>query len=285
MEWREIKQAIRADLLARNLAKPDIRLKALDQIELMLEKCFPLFPTDPKRLLDVGKQTIAARLAQYKANGNLNGAEKSILNDILARIQEDLCGPVIYRESLRRIRSLNKENRVNKIDDKVSIKYGLPPLVWENSRIIILGTLPGEESLRRQQYYANPSNRFWDIIGRVYGEILPGEYLERVNFLRQKGLALWDVVRQAEREGSLDRNINAETVNNIGDIIEVYASINALVFNGTKAEALFKKYIEGKQSGITRISKYLCPSTSASPGLYVKTFEEKVDAWKLLLEL
>ncbi len=65
-------------------------------------------------------------------------------------------------------------------------KTGFPPLIDETARILVLGTLPGEESFRRQEYYGHPRNQFWRILADVYHVPVAENYPERVALLRQK---------------------------------------------------------------------------------------------------
>ncbi len=86
-------------------------------------------------------------------------------------------------------------------------KAGFPPIIDETSRVLVLGTLPSEESLRRKEYYGHPRNQFWRILADIYHVPLADTYSERVALLRQKHLALWDVLQHGERQGSLDQAI------------------------------------------------------------------------------
>jgi hypothetical protein len=85
-QWRNIREDIRKDLLARGLKEPRLRLNALDHLEHLLNEIWPDFLNNPKVLLEIGKEDASARLAQLKKFGTLNGAEKSILNEIFARL-------------------------------------------------------------------------------------------------------------------------------------------------------------------------------------------------------
>ena len=84
-------------------------------------------------------------------------------------------------------------------------KQGFPPIIDASSRVLILGTLPSDESLRQQQYYAHPRNQFWRILAEIYHVPFPATYPDRKALVLQKQLALWDVVQHGEREGSLDQ--------------------------------------------------------------------------------
>ena len=81
------------------------------------------------------------------------------------------------------------------------IIYSFDPIVDDKSRVLILGTMPGVESLRKQKYYGHPRNAFWPIIAAVCGRELPVSYVEKTAMLLDGGIALWDVCRGCEREG------------------------------------------------------------------------------------
>ena len=160
-------------------------------------------------------------------------------------------------------------------------KVGLDPIVDEKSHILILGTLPGEKSLQSQKYYANPWNHFWSIISRIYREPIGLRYGEKCSFLKTKRIAIWDVLKSAERVGSSDSKIKSEVPNDFESLFQNYTQIKAIGFNGTKAEKLFRKHVELmpylEEAGV----KMEClPSTSPTPGKYVKSLEEKMQVWK-----
>ena len=111
----------------------------------------------------------------------------------------------------------------------------LEAYVPTSPRILILGTMPGKESLRLQQYYANRSNRFWKIIAEAADKPLPEDYSKRLKLLDQLHIALWDVYGSAEREGSLDSNIKNGELNDIQSLIDANPSIGKILFNGKKA--------------------------------------------------
>src|SRR5215475_13892032 len=119
------------------------------------------------------------------------------------------------------------------------IKHGLAPIVWPHARVLILGSLPGDESLRRQQYYGNPRNQFWSILSRVYGTPIGADYGERLAFLERHGIALWDVLARAERHGSLDSNIRNEAPNDFGDLFRALPDLRVIALNGAKSASAF----------------------------------------------
>ncbi len=89
-------------------------------------------------------------------------------------------------------------------ETEVLTKFSFPPIVGANARLLILGTLPGEESLRLQQYYGHPRNHFWPLIAAIFDKSLPAAYAERERLLKRNRSALWDVLESAERVGSLE---------------------------------------------------------------------------------
>lgn len=119
---------------------------------------------------------------------------------------------------------------------------GLPPLLGENPRCLILGTLPGKESLKRQEYYAHARNRFWRIISDLCNEVKPFTYEQKCDKLFRHGIALWDVLSSAERNGSLDRDISAGRPNDIAGFLKEHPGIKVIALNGNKAADYFDQY-------------------------------------------
>jgi double-stranded uracil-DNA glycosylase len=166
----------------------------------------------------------------------------------------------------------------------MTMKLGLAPMVDDGSRVLILGTLPGEESLRQQRYYGDPSNQFWSLLSSVFGAPVGRTYPERLAFLASHGVALWDVLESAERVGSSDAAIKEPQPNDFGELFSRFPALRRVAFNGTKAEALWRIYICPKtdvphESLITKV----LPSSSGTPGRHVLPFEEKVSRWREFL--
>ena len=162
---------------------------------------------------------------------------------------------------------------------------GLEPIIDGNSRILILGTLPGDKSLRTKQYYADSSNNFWKILSAIYNEEFDSNYNSRRCFLFSKGIALWDVLKAAERAGSLDSAIKEEIPNDFLKLFVKYPKIEAIGLNGSEAKRLFRKHCTSSIcSEITeKRIKYL-PSTSGTPGQYVKPVIQRVRDWGKFLK-
>lgn len=88
---------------------------------------------------------------------------------------------------------------------------GFEPICALDARVLILGTMPGKESLRVGEYYANPRNSFWGIVGELLGFSIEADYGARVESLKSHGIALWDVLAIWDRDGSLDSKIRMST--------------------------------------------------------------------------
>lgn len=158
------------------------------------------------------------------------------------------------------------------------LKRSFPPIVDARAKVLVLGTLPGEESLRRQQYYAHPRNLFWPILCALFGAILPADYEERVAFARAQRIALWDVCASGAREASADASIRAETPNAIDWLLDAHPAIRTIAFNGTGARRLYDRHFP-RRAGI----RYLAmPSTS--PAHARLDFAAKLARWRALRE-
>lgn len=155
-------------------------------------------------------------------------------------------------------------------------KYSFDPIIDTQSRLIILGTMPGEESLLQSQYYANPRNQFWELIYSAFDASVDSPYETKCKFLLANKVAIWDVLQSAYRDGSLDSNISLETPNGFREFFAQYPNIKYICFNGAKSEALFKRHFPD----LYRFKKcILLPSSSATPGRNVKSFAEKKIVW------
>ena len=125
------------------------------------------------------------------------------------------------------------------------IKQGFPPVVDENTEILVLGSLPGDISLRKHQYYGHPGNDFWRLLGRAIGENLQEmDYERRLKTLKLHRIGLWDVFKAGKREGSEDAKIKDEVINQFSILKEVTPNLRLVIFNGKasgKHEPVLKK--------------------------------------------
>jgi TDG/mug DNA glycosylase family protein len=154
---------------------------------------------------------------------------------------------------------------------------GFPPIIDATSRVLILGTMPGEESLRRQEYYGHPRNQFWRILADLFYVPLAETYPERVALLRQRRLAVWDVLQYCERQGSLDQAICNAVPNDFRGMFKTHGNLRAIVFNGRKAQDLFEHTVI-RQQGLEWIElpRLLMPSTSPAATLPLSA---KIERW------
>ena len=142
--------------------------------------------------------------------------------------------------------------------------------------MLVLGTLPGEESLRRREYYAHPRNLFWPIVFGLFGASPPADYQDRLRFVVERGIALWDVCGSAERLASADTAIRAEMPNAIPELLQSHPAIGAVAFNGSTARRLHDRHFARRPDLI-----YLAlPSTS--PAHARLGFAEKLARWSAL---
>jgi len=152
-----------------------------------------------------------------------------------------------------------------------------PPFADTHATLLILGSMPGKESLNQNQYYAHPRNDFWKIMGEVVGAQRELPYEERLLKLTAARIASWDVLKSCERESSLDSDIQNETANNFAAFFKKHPLITHVFFNGAKAEQSFNKFVLGKQK-LPPLTFLRLPSTSpAHAGMH---YAEKLKAWK-----
>jgi double-stranded uracil-DNA glycosylase len=160
-----------------------------------------------------------------------------------------------------------------------------PPLASAGARVLILGSMPGEESLRQRQYYAYAHNQFWPIMGALFGAGRELPYEERVAVLLARGVAVWDVLKSCERAGSLDGSIVAasERPNDFVRFLRAHPGIRAVFFNGGKAWSAFKRHVLPRLGALAERLRFVrLPSTSpAHAGL---PRAAKLQAWRQIGE-
>lgn len=174
--------------------------------------------------------------------------------------------------------SVNKTNKVNELASE-AITKGLEPVADSESQFLILGTLPGKVSLQTQQYYANHSNYFWRIISSIFDETIPDSYEGKLDVLKRHQTALWDVLKSANRDSSLDSDIKNPIANDILGFISKHPNLRVIGLNGKDAYSYLVKYI-GLSNIPTNIRVVILPSTSSSNTHM--TLEEKIEQWKII---
>jgi len=153
---------------------------------------------------------------------------------------------------------------------------GFPPIIGNQPKVLILGTMPSVASLQANEYYGNPMNAFWKILSAIKGIDCPTEYERKKQLIREMDLALWDVCHACIRSGSADSNISDEEPNPIAELLTENPSIKTIIFNGQTAKKLFHRYFK-RFEGVKTVTM---PSTSPA---YTLSFQKKLEAWKMEL--
>jgi len=150
--------------------------------------------------------------------------------------------------------------------------------------VLILGTMPGKQSLAAQQYYAHPQNAFWRILGELLQFDAESDYATRIELLRQSRIALWDVLKFCVRESSLDTDIerSSEIPNEIAQLLRTQRTIQRVCFNGAKAAQLYRRHVLPQLPHAFRTIEYIAlPSTS--PAHAGMRYAQKLEAWRSIL--
>ena len=161
---------------------------------------------------------------------------------------------------------------------------GFPPICRADAHTLILGSMPSRESLRRQRYYAHPRNAFWPIMTALFG-LDAVDYAERASELSRCGVAVWDVLQACIREGSLDSDIDDQSIviNDFAAFFGQHPRIRRVFFNGAKAEEVYRRHVLPELAEPARsLALRRLPSTSpANAGM---SLEQKREAWSIILE-
>jgi TDG/mug DNA glycosylase family protein len=144
-------------------------------------------------------------------------------------------------------------------------------VVAPDTRVLILGSLPGERSLAERRYYAHPLNRFWHLVGPLIGvDLVSLPYEERLAALLQRGIGLWDTVASALRAGSLDAAIREHQPNELVKLTASLPELRAVAFNGAKSAAIGSRLLAGSAFALVPL-----PSSSpANAGIPLATKEK-----------
>jgi hypoxanthine-DNA glycosylase len=164
----------------------------------------------------------------------------------------------------------------------MSFCVSFPPIASADARILILGTLPGAESLARQQYYAKRQNAFWRIMGALVGAGPDLPYADRLSRLTAHHIAVWDVCASAMREGSLDAAIKSPETNDFRTFLGSHAQIRRVCFNGRHAQKLFERHALPTLAPAHAALEFV-PLPSTSPAHAGMRFEDKLARWRAAL--
>ena len=162
---------------------------------------------------------------------------------------------------------------------RTPVLTGLPPIVGGSPRLLILGNMPSVLSLAAREYYGNPRNAFWRIMGELFGFAADGPYQDRVAALHTRGVAVWDVLATCRRVGSLDSAVerNSMVANNFGALFAAYPGIGRVYFNGAAAEANYRR--------LARVdTPFECRRLPSTSPAHTMAFAAKLAKWRELIE-
>ena len=166
---------------------------------------------------------------------------------------------------------------VDEIMESRQVTHDFQPIYNEESRVLMLGTMPSPKSRETGFYYGHPRNRFWKVVSDVCGEVLPETKEEKVAFALRNKIAVWDVLAGCEIKGAEDASIRNPVVNDLNVIIKS-ADIRAVFATGQKAAQLYRKYCQ-KETGM----EIIClPSTS--PANCSVSYEKIFEAYEVILK-
>jgi len=167
---------------------------------------------------------------------------------------------------------------------KAILVQSFAPVSDRRAEILILGSMPGRDSLAAGQYYAHPRNLFWKIMAAMLGFEPQAPYRDRLKALRDSRIALWDVIHSCRREGSLDADIQAGSIkpNNFPLFFSTHPNIRRVFFNGGKAKATYDSYV---RSSFERVDFQYTRLPSTSPAHAALSYDKKLAAWRAALNL
>ncbi len=154
---------------------------------------------------------------------------------------------------------------------------GLAPVWSPQARLLVLGSFPGVASLQAGRYYAHPRNQFWPLLSALWGEDLVAmPYAQRLETLRRRGLAVWDVYAACRREGSLDSAIQAAEHNDLAGLVARMPQLRAIAHNGGESARSMRI------TGALGLAVFRLPSTSPAHASW--SFARKQAAWQAAFE-
>lgn len=157
------------------------------------------------------------------------------------------------------------------------IEHTIEPVYNEESRILILGTMPSPKSREYGFYYSHPQNRFWHVVSNLLNQETPKTNEEKADFLLKNRIAMWDVLKSCDIVGADDSSIKNPVANDFSVILQK-TKINRIYTTGTKATLLYKQLC----LPITGIESVYLPSTSPANCRHF-TFEKLVESYKIIL--
>jgi len=165
----------------------------------------------------------------------------------------------------------------------VTLIHGFPAIAGPDARVLVLGSMPGEASLRLRQYYGHPHNAFWNIMGELLGFDATLDYAGRTAALVRHRVALWDVLAACRRAGSLDAAIERAGIvpNDFAGFLATHPLIGRICFNGATAERLFRRHVAAQLAPDSAVALLRLPSTS--PAHAGMSYARKLHAWRVVV--
>ena len=155
------------------------------------------------------------------------------------------------------------------------LTHPFEPIVFRDSKVLILGSFPSIESFEKSFYYAHPRNQFWRILEAITGYPINNKD-QKIWLLKESHIALWDMVKSCTRDNSLDSSLEDIEINDIASLLQEYDSIELIAFTGRKAQTLYKMHFD-----YLDIPTVYLPSPSSA---YAKmSFEDKLKVYKEVL--
>lgn len=263
MDLQDLQNLVVQEYNRRDL-RSRTRYRALDKIISFLNSKYG----DDIKCLAKGKDALKDEYCHYKGE-DLSGAEKSAFNELFNQFtQED--APTLKSKSNASEKAVRKDAEPsNIVCCKDSSVNSFPPIVDKQSEILVLGTAPGAVSLATGEYYAQKGNIFWKVISDIFNNgVSFRSYDDKVACLKANHIALWDVLKSCNREGSSDDMIEDEVLNDLDGFLKQYPRIRKIVFNGKKPSSYYKP-----------VHPYFI-AKSTSPANRQFTDEERIASWR-----
>ena len=164
---------------------------------------------------------------------------------------------------------------MRRIYDPAEALHCFEPVFDENSKILLLGTMPSPKSRENGFYYSHPQNRLWRVLAEILNESVPESAEQKRALLLKRGIAMWDVLKSCKIAGASDASIKEPVPNEIAMLLRA-APIRAVFATGTKAAQLYRRYIEQE----THMPIAVLPSTS--PANAAVGFDALVRAYSVI---
>ena len=168
---------------------------------------------------------------------------------------------------------------MTKSDTPKNIDQAFPPLESEHTKVLVLGSMPSQMSLKKRQYYGHPQNAFWRIMAAVTGVAHDAPYEQRARALLLEGVSVWDAIASCHRPGSMDADIDQEsvTVNDFDGLLKRHPTLELVLFNGQASAKTFNKHLGKNYLSARGLRSQIMPSTS--PAYASKSLDEKKAVW------